>query len=505
MVREHHTGVHQARGSSERGPDYLAGRIVAPGSPWIRYRVGIAPDDRPKSLSFTVFSSGQGEESPPLQHVDATVERDSLIAQVSGASGASVQRLLIGPNAWPVLGQSTAEMEYLLAAVRGSAADSIAVPALLLMGGGRTVLKARFFGADSASITLGDRSMVHFDREGRVVHVVQGDGRVVVTRTTAQNPPTAVVAPDYQPPVGAPYRAEEVRVNSTDGTVLAGTLTVPAIAPRVRLPAVVTISGSGPQDRDSFLPFGPGYRLFRQIADTLSRRGIAVLRLDDRGTGASTGSFAAATEVEFVADVAAAVAFLRTRPDIDPDQIALLGHSEGGVIGPLVAARDPRLAALVLMAGPADPRAVVLEQNRQTIATASTLTQTQRDSLWQRVPAMLDSVMQGSTWFGSFLRYDGRATAAQIKAPVLILQGATDTQVPPGQAALYERYFQEGGNRAVSMVVYPERNHLFLRDPDGSFAGYARLPSMIVDHEVLGTLTDWLVTILAAPAAPSPP
>lgn len=476
--------------------DVLTGNVKAPGRPWIRYRMELGAGGRPEKIAIAVFPAGQDTEANPLQQVNATVVGDSVKIAVSNPTGSTSQQVSLGRDTWLIVGQSSAELEHLLATVRRENQDSAAASVYPLLGGRLTPLGVRYFGADSAAVTLGQKSTAHFDKQGRLVRLVQGAGAIVATRTSAAITLSSAGVPTYDAPAGAPYTAEHVKLESNGKVMLAGTLTLPRATAQRPVPAVVMISGSGPQDRDSFLPLGTGYRPFRQFADTLGRRGIAVLRFDDRGTGASTGSFAAATEVDFVADVAAAVAFLRARPDIDPNRISLLGHSEGGVIGPLVAAQDPRIAALVLMAGPASPRSAVLEQNRRSIAAETTLSQARRDSLLQHVPVMLDSAANTGTWFGGFLRYDGRATAAKISVPVLILQGATDTQVPLEQAELYTRYFREGGNQRVTTVVFPHRNHLFLRDSIGDFARYNRLPSTQVDHEVLGVLADWLARVL---------
>jgi len=161
----------------------------------------------------------------------------------------------------------------------------------------------------------------------------------------------AMAAPDYSAPAGAPYTAEAVRVPTRGGFELAGTLTRPERAGRV--PCVVLITGSGPQERDEAIPLVRGYRPFRQIADTLSRRGIAVLRLDDRGFGESGGQSSSATSLDFADDVEDALHWLARRADIDSTRLALLGHSEGGLIAPIVAQRGARLQGMVLMAGPA--------------------------------------------------------------------------------------------------------------------------------------------------------
>ncbi|NLJ80922.1 MAG: alpha/beta fold hydrolase, partial [Firmicutes bacterium] len=145
-----------------------------------------------------------------------------------------------------------------------------------------------------------------------------------------------------------PYREEEVVYpNQEAGIDLAGTFTKPQ--GEGPFPAVILISGSGPQDRNEEIM---GHKPFLVLADYLTRRGIAVLRVDDRGVGASGGDFAAATTLDFATDVAAGVEYLQTRKDVNPDQIGLIGHSEGGLIAPLVASDNPAVAFIVLMAAP---------------------------------------------------------------------------------------------------------------------------------------------------------
>ncbi len=163
-----------------------------------------------------------------------------------------------------------------------------------------------------------------------------------------------------------PYREEEVSYdNKVQSVRLAATLTLPP--EKGPFAAVVLITGSGPQDRDESLL---GHKPFLVLSDYLTRKGIAVLRADDRGTGKSTGNFATATTADFATDTEAGIAYLKTRPEVDPHKIGLIGHSEGGVIAPMVAARNPDVAFIVMMAGPGVRGDEILPAQIQAIAEA---------------------------------------------------------------------------------------------------------------------------------------
>ncbi len=312
-------------------------------------------------------------------------------------------------------------------------------------------------------------------------------------------------APDYAAPAGARYSAEEVRVPVTtaagDTFSLGCTFTKP-LGARGRLPAVVTLSGSGQQDRDENLwPLAPEYRIFRQVAERLAAAGIAVLRCDDRGFGASGGPLDSATIADFADDASAKLAWLRARADVDPRRLALVGHSEGGMSGPIVAARDPVLAALVVMAGPAKPmRAVVRDQVRWRIASAEGLEAGERARLAAEAERQADAFVDGAGAYMAWARdWDPLPTARRVRAPTLILQGALDRQVTAGQADSLAAAMRAGGNRDVTVRVFPRLNHLFLVSPtDGSPSEYAVLPDFAVPAEVLDTLAGWLQRRLAA-------
>jgi uncharacterized protein len=300
---------------------------------------------------------------------------------------------------------------------------------------------------------------------------------------------------DYSAPLGAPYIAENVAVTTPMGHTLAGTLTLPRNASATnRVGAIVTITGSGAQDRDEALNTPPGYRPFRQFADSLGRRGIAVLRMDDRGTGGSTGNHSTATSADFAEDIRAGLAYLRSRPEIDPARLGLLGHSEGGLIGPLVATKEPELRAAVLMAGPSwgGRRILEFQMGNNTRGNAS-LTGARLDSALARIPLVIDSLRRVNPWMRFFIDHDVLAVARTMKTPVLLLNGATDLQVTREQAAELAAAIRESGNRDVTAHVFPNLNHLFIYDPVGTPTGYARLTRSAVEPEVVGMVVDWLV------------
>lgn len=339
--------------------------------------------------------------------------------------------------------------------------------------------------------------------------------------------PFAFVRP--QEPHGPyPYVAEEVRYTNPVGHVpLAGTLTHPRGAGP--FPAVLLITGSGQQNRDEEIL---GHKPFKLIADVLTRRGIAVLRVDDRGIGGSGGDFAAATTRDFATDVEAGLAYLRSRKDIDATRVGLLGHSEGGLIAPLVAAKDPRVAFLVLLAAPGVPGAQILKRQvamldaaagtpaAQAAANEALTSQvvdtvakeTDPAKLKARLEAILDAHTQPgaaphltpaeaqaqlravmSPWYQTFVRLDPRPALEHVHCPVLALDGSKDLQVdaaenlPAIAAAL-----KAGGNRDVTTRDFPNLNHLFQHCQTGLPSEYATIAQTMAP-EVLDTIADWVV------------
>ncbi len=273
---------------------------------------------------------------------------------------------------------------------------------------------------------------------------------------------------------------------------LPATLTLPNGGGRV--PAIVIVHGSGPGDRDGTL--GPN-KPYVDLARGLGARGIAVLRLDDRAIGASGGT--PGTSAETADDIRAALAWLRAQPEIDGTRLALVGHSEGGLIAPMVAATDTLLKGAVLMAGPSQTGDEILAfQYRQAIEHEPTIPAASRDSAFAAAQATLDSTAAVRPWLAYFRTHDPLATARTVRTPILILHGETDHQVTPDQAPELAAAFRAGGNTNVMVRLFPDLNHFFLPDPSGLPNGYALLTNNKVDPAVLGALADWLVDRLVA-------
>lgn len=303
--------------------------------------------------------------------------------------------------------------------------------------------------------------------------------------------------PDYSAPADAPYTAEDVTIPTPAGHTLAGTLTLPKGAAG-RVPAVVMISGSGLQDRDSGILGVTGYRLFRQIADSLTRRGIAVLRLDDRGWGASGGDPSRATTADLADDTRAAVAWLRGRAEVDPARVGLVGHSEGGIIAPMIAADDAEIAAVALLAGQGWTGRQTSDYQLHRLWSGMGMSAARMDSMRAINDPLREQQAAQVPWLRFWMDFDPVPTLRRVRAPALVLQGATDWQVAPEQADVIAAALREGGNRQVTVRVFPGLNHLFLRDPGDRVdpAAYATLPDKQVPAEVLGALADWLAATL---------
>jgi alpha-beta hydrolase superfamily lysophospholipase len=469
------------------------------------YTATLAKDFSIPRMILLYYRPNVSADVPPAQTAIITVKGDSVIAEVSAGGNTSVQRLKGAIGAVLSPPSSFAAFEELTMRAR-SAGGAAEVPIFTTAGGVNLIVSLKPVGSDSMTASLaGQQYRLRIDEVGHILGGSMAAAGLIFTRVDAATAAKiALGKPDYSAPPDAPYSSEEVTLRGPNGIRLGGTLTKPknVIGP---LPAVVTITGSGQQDRDEYIPVAGGYRPFRQLADTLGRRGIAVLRLDDRGVGSSGGEPATSTTADFADDIRAGIAYLRTRADIDGSRLGLIGHSEGGIIAPMIAATDAKLKGIVLLAGPADNGLdIIRHQQRFALDHDTLLTPTKRDSAYNAQLIQLDSIARKNAWIKFFLSYDPISTAKKVKTPVLVLQGKTDRQVSFEQAEKLGAAIRAGGNRDVTVHVFPGENHLFIADVDGNPAAYGKLATNKMASDVLGTIADWLVVRLKASAKPSP-
>jgi len=326
-----------------------------------------------------------------------------------------------------------------------------------------------------------------------------------------------------------PYTEEEVTYeNPKAGITLVGTLTIPSgTGP---FPAVVLLTGSGPQNRNEELF---NHRPFLVLSDYLTRRGIAVLRADDRGVGGSTGNFSKGTTGDFTEDGLAGIAFLKGRSEIKSDRIGLIGHSEGAMMAPIAATRSKDVAFIVMLSGPGQRFAdiiifqilrgakskgadenlfalkrswhrrlyAILEEDTNNAKAAekiralhATLTSDEKEKLdWP--DAKLDDKIQSQLkpWWRYAMQYDPRATLMNVRCPVLALNGEKDMQVPAKEnVTAISDALRAGGNTHFMVLEIPGVNHAFQTAQTGMELEYAKIEETM-SPVVLQTIADWII------------
>lgn len=333
------------------------------------------------------------------------------------------------------------------------------------------------------------------------------------------------------PQMPFPYKSEEVKFPNKQAKIdLAGTLTVPDSAGT--FPAVILIAGSGPNDRDETVF---GHKPFLVLADYLTRNGFAVLRYDKRGVEQSEGDYKLATIQDFTADAEAALAFLRSRKEIDGKRIGLLGHSEGGIVAPMVAANNRNVAFVVLMAAPGISGIdIVMKQNqismlrqemeienieriqkmnREIFESMLTWENTEnnrthlRDQLshlWEQFPILLKLKTKKDVFvrnqfnaivlpgYRSFLKTNPEEFLQKVSAPVFAINGENDTQVS-SETNLQgiKRALEKGRNFRYEIKSYPALNHLFQESETGWVDEYIQIEQTI-SPAVLSDIAEWI-------------
>lgn len=329
-----------------------------------------------------------------------------------------------------------------------------------------------------------------------------------------------------------PYDQEEVTYSnlSADAT-LAGTLTLPRS--EKPSPAVLLIAGSGMVDRDET---AFGHKPFWVIADHLTKRGLVVLRVDKRGIGQSTGNYEDATTEDFASDVLAGVEYLKSRKEVDPQQIGLIGHSEGGLIAPMVAVKSKEVAFIVLMGSPAvngevntycqetaisramgipeDQITYQLNFQKQVLSAIKNEPDLEKaekkireiiakeladlsDEERQTTAAALEAQIErcNSKWFRYYLTYDPITSVKHLQIPVLAINGQLDWQVIPSlNLPIFAKALEEAGNRNYRILELPKLNHFFQTCDSGSILEYGTMEETIAPV-VLDTLSDWILKV----------
>ncbi|MBO9575562.1 MAG: alpha/beta fold hydrolase [Sphingobium sp.] len=385
-----------------------------------------------------------------------------------------------------------------------------------------------------AQMTVADGKVTVILRgAGRFEGAVSTDGRTL-TGALVQGPSSigvtfergtfAAANRPQTPKPPFPYRSEDIAYDNPNqaGVHLSGTLTIPA--GKGPFPVVLLITGSGTQDRDETLF---EHKPFLVLADALTRRGVAVLRLDDRGIGGSHGGLPNPTTADFASDVEAGVAWLKTRPGLDPKRIGLLGHSEGGLIAPMVAAKDPSIAFILLWAGPGiNGKEVIIDQARTiTLASGGSAEAAKKNADLQHAlmdalltapdrsaakiamnavaagsggPAVSDAsvALMSSPWYVYFMKLDPAVALRQVKVPTLALLGGKDTQVSPqaNEAALRAAL---AGNKKATIEVLPGLNHMFQMAGTGAPSEYGDIEQTL-DPSALDRMVGWITSVSKA-------
>lgn len=345
-----------------------------------------------------------------------------------------------------------------------------------------------------------------------------------------------VSAPPQEPKGAIPYIEEEVKyLNSAADVTLAGTLTLPRS--EKPFPAVLLIAGSGPNDRDETVF---GHKPFLVLADHLTRQGIAVLRVDKRGVGQSTGTYSQATTEDFASDVVAGVEYLKTRKEVDAKQIGLIGHSEGGLIAPMVSVKSKDVAFIVLMAAPSVTGEEILYAQEAMLSRVmgvpeeklrhqldfqkQILTAILHESDLKKADKLLREIIAkelahlpqaerqtnvavleaqikriNTKWFRYFLTYDPSTSLKYLKIPVLAINGELDCQAPSKQnLPVIAKALQEAGNRNYTIIEFPKVNHFLQTCETGSILEYGKIEETIAPV-ILNAISDWILDIINGP------
>jgi dienelactone hydrolase len=458
---------------------------VLVGADWIQRR-----GSRLRTLAL-LMQSGIRDATIELREDGTAVTSATSVSEVGQPPGTPVARAFDpGVIAWSDQIPSSIELAVLRARALGQRTAHF--PGASLYRDTRTDVEIdRIDSTDWVLTCNHKRYEVLTDAAGQVLSATLPDYGVTLERRIGFNPGDYPPWPPNSAAPGALYRAEEVRISAPEGHVLAGTLTVPrGTGP---FPAAVLITGLSPSNRNGGVP---PWMPLRDLADALSRHGVVVLRVDDRGEGQSTGDHSLSTTFDEANDVEAEVRWLRAQSVVDPRRVMLVGYSEGGLIAPMVAARDSAIAGIVTLAGPGVSGPEVARYQIEAAVTGDTsIAPSARAAEIEK--QLADTLTAREK---SYLGIDPFAFARRVRCPALVLQGGSDRHVPLRSAEKLAWAMRSGGNRDVSVRVFPGVSHSFLPDPIGLSSGWAGLPGFMTSPQVLEAMTRWMGAHVIPPA-----
>jgi dienelactone hydrolase len=422
---------------------------------------------------------------------DQTAARSSVVLSIGGGDPEKPKARDLGEGAiyWSDMIVSSVEQAVARARVLGQL--SSAIPAASLYSDSRGEVQVdRLDSTDWVVSYHNKRYEVLTDEQGCMLSAILPDHGVTIERRTDFTAGQYPLWPPYAAPPDGAYRAEEVSIPAPQGHVLVGSLTTP-LRGEGRLPAAVLITGLGPAERNGGQP---PWMPLRDLADSLTRAGIAVLRVDDRGVGKSTGDHAPSTTFDEADDVQTEVAWLRARPGIDPKRIALVGYSEGGLIAPMVAAKDPLIAAIVTLAGPGTSGSDLARyQVSQAVLHDPSIPPSDRE---KEIAKQLAEDMTPRERV--VLTIDPPEFARRVRCPTLIIQGATDLHVPVRSTERLAAAIRSNGNSDVTVYILPGVSHSLLPDPMGVGSGWVLLPAFVTSPQLLDLMSRWAAGKLVA-------
>jgi pimeloyl-ACP methyl ester carboxylesterase len=477
-----------------------------------RLQVRYTPEWRP--IEFTLDGTVRGQ----TQTIRTVVEGTTAKSDVVVAGQATQKTDTVDPNALLVLptgffGPYEALAARLKTAAAGSEIPVYLVPAASISvrvgesSGEQIRTAARLVGARRTHITLllpgaqidadlwtdDAGRMIRFSVPAQSLEVVREDIAAVSSRSVIISRPND----------------EQVKIPS-NGFSLAGTLSRPTLASGTRLPAVVLVGGSGPTDRDS-LVFG--IPVLGQIAGALADAGFIVVRYDKRGIGQSGGRAESASLADYAEDVRATVKVLADRKDVDPKRITVIGHSEGGLVALMAAAKDKRIAAVGLIATPGTTGSDIVLAQQQRLLSRMKLSPEEKQAKVDAQKKIHEAVMTGkglellppdvrrtvdTAEFQSLLMSDPAKLVRNVRQPLLIVQGELDTQVEPQNADTLEALARKRKNApTVEVVKVPGINHLLVPATTGEADEYGTLKDKQVSQVVTQAIVTWLKKTLA--------